>query len=77
MNEHAARDCAGNSTAEPHLTGLYWDRDGDIWQREGVGWRLLLQSGVAVDPISLWEWEAGHVCDYAPFTPLSPFVAAG
>ncbi|WP_460724714.1 hypothetical protein [Nocardia heshunensis] len=57
-------------TVEPHTEGLYWDRDGDIWQREDGGWRLILQSGVAVDPISLWEWDNGCVRDYAPFTPV-------
>lgn len=60
---------------EPDTMGLYWDRDGDIWQREAAGWRLILQSGVAVDPISLWDWDKGHVCDYAPFTPVSVFAA--
>lgn len=59
-----------SDTVEPHNSGLYWDRDGDIWQREDGGWRLILQSGVAVDPISLWDWDQGHVCDYAPFTPM-------
>lgn len=61
-------------TAEPHTMGLYWDRDGDVWQREDAGWRLILQSGVAVDPISLWEWDNGHVRDYAPFTPMNALV---
>lgn len=61
---------------EPRVTGLYWDRDGDIWERDAAGWRLVLQSGVAVDPMSLWEWETGHVCDYAPFTPLTPIAAS-
>ncbi|MEU0540099.1 hypothetical protein [Nocardia sp. NPDC005978] len=60
---------------EPSAVGLYWDRDGDIWQREDAGWRLILQSGVAVDPISLWDWDNGHVCDYAPFTPVSVLAA--
>ncbi|GAB0101777.1 hypothetical protein JMUB6875_07420 [Nocardia sp. JMUB6875] len=59
-----------SDTAEPRIIGLYWDRDGDVWQREDGGWRLILQSGVAVDPISLWEWDNGHVRDYAPFTPM-------
>ncbi|MEU6585454.1 hypothetical protein [Nocardia sp. NPDC046763] len=59
-----------SDTVEPSTIGLYWDRDGDIWQREDAGWRLILQSGIAVDPISLWDWDKGHVCDYAPFTPL-------
>ncbi|WP_157556911.1 hypothetical protein [Nocardia acidivorans] len=65
-----------SNTVEPNTVGLYWDRDGDIWQREEAGWRLILQSGVAVDPISLWEWEDGHVQDYAPFTPMAVFTAA-
>ncbi|MFI6868170.1 hypothetical protein [Nocardia sp. NPDC050406] len=65
-----------NSHIEPQAVGLYWDRDGDIWQREEDGWRLILQGGVSVDPISLWEWEAGCVRDYAPFTPVSAFAAA-
>ncbi len=60
---------------EPRIVGLYWDRDGDIWQREDAGWRLILQSGVSVDPISLWDWENGHVRDYAPFTPVSALAA--
>ncbi|WP_067816168.1 hypothetical protein [Nocardia inohanensis] len=66
-----------SDTVEPHTIGLYWDRDGDIWQREDAGWRLILQSGVSVDPISLWDWESGHVRDYAPFTPVSTIAAAG
>ncbi|MRH86997.1 hypothetical protein GFY24_05870 [Nocardia sp. SYP-A9097] len=71
------RNTMGRSiTVEPNTVGLYWDRDGDIWQREEAGWRLILQSGVAVDPISLWEWEDGHVQDYAPFTPMAVFTAA-
>ncbi|MCU1647086.1 MAG: hypothetical protein JWN03_7361 [Nocardia sp.] len=69
-------DSAGPSAIEPHLAGLYWDRDGDIWQRENAGWRLILQSGVSVDPISVWGWESGHVRDYAPFTPVSSFATA-
>lgn len=64
-----------NSQAEPRAVGLYWDRDGDIWQREKVGWRLILQNGVSVDPVSLWDWEGGCVRDYAPFTPVSSFAA--
>lgn len=39
-----------------------------------AGWRLILQSGVAVDPISVWEWDNGHVRDYAPFTPMNALV---
>ncbi|WP_458691268.1 hypothetical protein [Nocardia tengchongensis] len=62
-------------TVEPHIIGLYWDRDGDIWQREDGGWRLILQSGVAVDPVSLWAWENGPVSDYAPFVPLTALEA--
>ncbi|MVU82828.1 hypothetical protein GPX89_37040 [Nocardia sp. ET3-3] len=61
---------------EPNIIGLYWDRDGDIWQREDAGWRLILQSGVAVDPISLWEWDNGCVRDYAPFTPVAAIRTA-
>ncbi|MBF6240079.1 hypothetical protein [Nocardia otitidiscaviarum] len=62
---------------EPQSIGLYWDRDGDIWQREDTGWRLILQNGVSVDPISLWGWEDGCVRDYAPFIPVSSFAADG
>ncbi|MBF6172745.1 hypothetical protein [Nocardia blacklockiae] len=56
---------------EPDLPGLYLDRDGDIWSREALGWRLLLQRGIAVDPASLWDWTDGHVRDYAPFTQIA------
>lgn len=56
---------------EPAHTGLYRDRDGDIWQKTDRGWRLCLQRGIAVDPASTWEWESGHVRDYGPFVPLA------
>ncbi|MVU80980.1 hypothetical protein GPX89_27490 [Nocardia sp. ET3-3] len=58
-------------TAEPEHTGLYRDRDGDIWQKTERGWHLCLQRGVAVDVRSLWDWESGHVRDYGPFLPLA------
>ncbi|MBL1078158.1 hypothetical protein JK358_27500 [Nocardia sp. 2] len=59
---------------EPEGDGYYVDRDGDIWEKQEAGWRLLLQRGVAVDPESLWNWTEGHVCDYAPFTPMGAQV---
>jgi|GEM_PF-4258995 hypothetical protein len=59
------------ASAEPHAAGYYLDRDGDIWEKEEQGWRLILQRGVAVDPVSLWDWVEGHVRDYAPFMPVA------
>lgn len=56
---------------EPTRPGLYRDRDGDIWQRNEVGWRLCVQQGVALDVASIWNWMDGHVREYAPFTPLA------
>ncbi|WP_327144081.1 hypothetical protein [Nocardia sp. NBC_01327] len=61
----------GNTGIEPENAGLYIDRDGDIWEKRDDGWRLLLQGGVAVDPLSLWDWTEGHVRDYAPFAPVA------
>ncbi|MFI1919007.1 hypothetical protein [Nocardia sp. NPDC020380] len=55
---------------EPAAFGWYRDRDGDVWEKEERGWRLRLQAGVAVDPDTVWDWIAGHVRDYAPFTAL-------
>ncbi|QIS03855.1 hypothetical protein F5X71_17340 [Nocardia brasiliensis] len=55
---------------EPAATGLYRDRDGDLWQKTDRGWRLRSQHGVAVDDASYWAWLDGHVRDYAPFVPL-------
>ncbi len=60
-----------SSSSEPRATGYYLDRDGDIWEKEEQGWRLILQRGVAVDPVSLWDWVEGHVRDYAPFMPVA------
>ncbi|WP_067701697.1 hypothetical protein [Nocardia jejuensis] len=60
----------GDAGVEPARDGLYVDRDGDMWEKQGYGWRLLLQRGVAVDPMSLWDWAEGHVRDYAPFAPV-------
>ncbi|WP_054811211.1 hypothetical protein [Nocardia arizonensis] len=56
---------------EPAHTGIYRDRDGDIWHKTSAGWRLCLQRGVAVDSTSVWEWLDGHVRDYAPFVRLA------
>ncbi|GAM45883.1 hypothetical protein [Nocardia seriolae] len=61
----------GETGIEPERTGMYVDRDGDIWEKREDGWRLMLQRGVAVDPMSLWDWTDGHVRDYAPFMPVS------
>ncbi len=63
-------DDSGGS-AEPSAAGYYLDRDGDVWEKEAQGWRLILQRGVAVDPVSLWDWVEGHVRDYAPFMPVA------
>ncbi|WP_162958272.1 hypothetical protein [Nocardia yunnanensis] len=60
----------GESGDEPPNSGMYVDRDGDIWEKGEGGWRLILQRGVAVDPRSLWDWTEGHVRDYAPFLPV-------
>ncbi|WP_460729310.1 hypothetical protein [Nocardia heshunensis] len=60
----------GDAGVEPENSGMYVDRDGDIWEKDEGGWRLMLQRGVAVDPNSLWDWTEGHVRDYAPFTPV-------
>ncbi|MFI1917483.1 hypothetical protein [Nocardia sp. NPDC020380] len=64
----------GEPGVEPERAGYYVDRDGDIWEKQEDGWRLVLQRGVEVDPMSLWDWTDGHVRDYAPFTPM---VGAG
>ncbi|MGW4248529.1 hypothetical protein [Nocardia sp. NPDC004722] len=61
----------GDGGVEPENSGMYVDRDGDIWEKDEGGWRLMLQRGVAVDPNSLWDWTEGHVRDYAPFMPVS------
>lgn len=61
----------GDMGIEPRDAGMYVDRDGDIWEKRLEGWRLVLQSGVAVDPVSLWDWIEGHVRDYAPFLPVA------
>lgn len=55
---------------EPAASGAYVDRDGDIWEKSGDGWHLLLQQGVEVDPDSAWDWTEGCVRDYAPFAPV-------
>ncbi|MEV6101149.1 hypothetical protein [Nocardia sp. NPDC051981] len=60
----------GETGIEPESTGMYVDRDGDIWEKRDDGWRLILQRGVSVDPKSLWDWTEGHVRDYAPFMPV-------
>ncbi|WP_067828047.1 hypothetical protein [Nocardia inohanensis] len=60
----------GETGIEPDHVGFYVDRDGDIWEKQPHGWRLVLQRGVAVDPLSLWDWTDGHVRDYAPFAPV-------
>ncbi|MFE3191006.1 hypothetical protein ACFXHA_18485 [Nocardia sp. NPDC059240] len=60
----------GDVGVEPENSGMYVDRDGDIWEKNDSGWRLMLQRGVAVDPNSLWDWTEGHVRDYAPFMPV-------
>lgn len=60
----------GESGVEPAADGFYVDRDGDIWEKQDDGWRLILQRGVSVDPKSLWDWTEGHVRDYAPFMPV-------
>ena len=60
----------GATGIEPEVSGLYVDRDGDIWEKGADGWRLLLQRGVAVDPGSLWDWTEGCVREYAPFAPV-------
>lgn len=60
----------GEAGTEPQDTGMYVDRDGDIWEKQEDGWRLILQRGVEVDPMSLWDWTEGHVRDYAPFMPV-------
>ncbi|RDI51876.1 hypothetical protein [Nocardia mexicana] len=57
---------------EPEARGFYLDRDGDIWEKEESGWRLILQRGVAVDPVSVWDWTEGHVRDYGPFLSVTP-----
>lgn len=54
--------------AEPNTRGLYVDADGDVWERDECGWRLLLQDGVVVDPVSHWDWTGGHVDEFGPFT---------
>ncbi len=59
-----------NGSVEPNAQGYYLDRDGDVWEKESQGWRLILQRGVAVDPVSLWDWNEGCVRDYAPFMPV-------
>lgn len=59
-----------NGSTEPPAMGYYLDRDGDVWEKEAQGWRLILQCGVVVDPVSLWDWDEGHVRDYAPFIPV-------
>lgn len=59
-----------SGSAEPSAAGYYLDRDGDVWEKEAQGWRLILQRGVAVDPVSVWDWVEGHVRDYAPFMPV-------
>lgn len=53
---------------EPAICGLYVDGDGDIWEHDDLGWRLLLQDGVVVDPVSHWDWIGGHVDEFGPFT---------
>ncbi|MTE15939.1 hypothetical protein [Nocardia aurantiaca] len=60
----------GATGIEPEDAGMYLDRDGDIWEKQEDGWRLILQRGVSVDPMSLWDWTEGHVRDYAPFMPV-------
>lgn len=57
----------GETGIEPESTGMYVDRDGDMWEKRDDGWHLMLQRGVAVDPASFWDWTEGHVRDYAPF----------
>lgn len=54
---------------EPVAAGRYRDRDGDVWEKDARGWRLVLQAGVEVEPHAVWGWNDGHVVDYAPFTP--------
>ncbi|MBF5002301.1 hypothetical protein ACFYU5_01320 [Nocardia aobensis] len=67
-------DAGENSVTEPEpvTRGLYVDADGDVWEHDELGWRLLLQAGVVVDPVSHWDWILGHVGEFGPFT----FVAA-
>lgn len=59
-------------SAEPAACGLYVDVDGDVWEHDEGGWRLLLQDGVVVDPVSHWDWTGGNVDEFGPFV----FVAA-
>ena len=61
-------DTHRSDSLEPDAPGLYLDRDGDMWAKEAVGWRLILQHGFVVDPMSLWDWIDGCVRDYGPFT---------
>lgn len=68
---HPAGSSPFADPAEPEQFGLYRDRDGDIWQKTGQGWRLCLQRGIAVDIRTTWDWESGHVRDYGPFIPLT------
>ncbi|MFF0492382.1 hypothetical protein ACFYTQ_25430 [Nocardia sp. NPDC004068] len=70
----AATPAIDPRAGEPTRPGLYRDRDGDIWQKSPEGWRLCLQRGVAVDTMTTWEWNDGHVRDYAPFVPLPGIV---
>lgn len=56
---------------EPAAYGRYRDRDGDIWEKEPRGWLLRSQAGVPVESDEVWDWDDGHVCDYAPFEPCS------
>lgn len=63
----ARRQGPPDSPREPARPGLYRDRDGDIWARGRRGWVLCLQGGATVDERTVWQWEDGHVRDYAPF----------
>ena len=70
---YAAAGCAAvRGSDEPAARGLYVDVDGDVWEHDEGGWRLLLQDGVVVDPVSHWDWTGGNVDEFGPFV----FVAA-
>ncbi len=72
LGRYAATGCAVRGSAEPVARGLYVDVDGDVWEHDEGGWRLLLQDGVVVDPVSHWDWTGGNVDEFGPFV----FVAA-
>ncbi|MFF2554240.1 hypothetical protein ACFVUS_24790 [Nocardia sp. NPDC058058] len=68
---NSAPDLEFSEVSEPEALGLYRDRDGDVWQRTGTGWRLCIQQGVAVHDTSRWNWADGHMSEYGPFVPIA------